>query len=710
VLPQQLKVALLGLGRLGRLSVPNYERIGGVPGLEARYVADSLARAAARADLDAAAVRTALVRLVEPDGARRAPPLPASDLALGLPERDAARLGGALEALEEADILRRRQVGGIDAWQLDHDYLARGILRIEADADRWRVMLARRAAEFADARGSLLARWRALLSTREQVAFLLARLRRRFRYGEHRWFAALSAAPYAAGLLVVGTALGIGYVAVGELAARTAWQAMPGGIAMSPGNRALTNVAEWPSFARRAFVRQLFEDPERAEHAAAWPEPVVRAVVGLDEDRAAEFARRVAAAAAVGKDNDAAVDAAAAMLPLLPASALRTVPEPLAAALAEARARGASLDSAALRALAADRRREVDASRALEPILEELTRGEPVDRVSLAEHQRFLAAMQLVRVGPRLGPEALAAAAERLHAALLAPDRRPSAAGPLLLGYALLARRLPPAGQERAAAALVGWTGAEDDEFRLAAANALQLLAVRMPTGVSSATARALLDGLRTAQGKVLRTRDGYFNLVVLLATSYAAAVPPSAERERAAAAAVVLDEMRAHRGDLWPVAFLADAHALLTLGAGASGGVQRADARATLLEALSTFSTSKRRAAVDAAEQPHTLLREVFLLCGSDGCARLFAAAVVDAAAGRPSDERAALLLELLKLPALAGMTNALLAQLRREDGAAAAGVPEGGLWQIVAWAKARGLDPGKPLDGERLLGALAP
>ncbi len=139
---------------------------------------------------------------------------------------------GALEALEEADILRRRQVGGIDAWQLDHDYLARGILRIEADADRWRVMLARRAAEFADARGSLLARWRALLSTREQVAFLLARLRRRFRYGEHRWFAALSAAPYAAGLLVVGTALGIGYVAVGELAARTAWQAMPGGTAM----------------------------------------------------------------------------------------------------------------------------------------------------------------------------------------------------------------------------------------------------------------------------------------------------------------------------------------------------------------------------------------------------------------------------------------------------------------------------------------------
>jgi hypothetical protein len=97
-------------------------------------------------------------------------------------------------------------------------------------------------------------------------------------------------------------------------------------------------------------------------------------------------------------------------------------------------------------------------------------------------------------------------------------------------------------------------------------------------------------------------------------------------------------------------------------------------------------------------------------LLCGSDGCARLFAAAVIDAAAGRPFDERAALLLELLKLPALAGMTNALLAQLRREDGAAAAGVPEGGLWQIVAWAKARGLDPGKPLDGERLLGALAP
>ena len=51
----------------------------------------------------------------------------------------------------------------------------------------------------------------------------------------------------------------------------------------------------------------------------------------------------------------------------------------------------------------------------------------------------------------------------------------------------------------------------------------------------------------------------------------------------------------------------------------------------------------------------------------------------------------------------------DALLAQLRQEDGAAMAGVPDGGLWQIAAWAKARGLDPGKPLDGERLLGALA-
>ena len=46
---------------------------------------------------------------------------------------------------DEAEVLRRRGSESSPAYQLDHDYLARGMLRVEADADRWRALLARRA-------------------------------------------------------------------------------------------------------------------------------------------------------------------------------------------------------------------------------------------------------------------------------------------------------------------------------------------------------------------------------------------------------------------------------------------------------------------------------------------------------------------------------------------------------------------------------------
>jgi hypothetical protein len=692
VLPQQLKIALLGLGRLGRLSVPNFERVGGVPGLEARYTADSLGRSAARVGLDAAVVRRALVRLVEPDGTRRAPPLPLPELASGLVEGDAAQLAGAFEALEEADILRRRQVGGIDAWQLDHDYLARGILRIEAESDRYRVMLARRGAEFADARGSLLARWRTLLTTREQLAFLLARARRRFRYGEHRWFAALSVVPHATCLAFAGAAIVIGYAAIGEFAAKSAWQAMLTGNTSS-SEAALGNIAEWPSVVRWAFVRQLLEEPDRAQRTATQPQSLVRAIVGLDEDRASELARRVVASTA-GTKKDAAVDLAAAILPLLPASALRAIPDNLATVLVEAQAHGIPLDTAVVRTLATGRQWEADAARTFEKILDELTDDEQADRGSLGAGNHFAAAAELPRVSRRVSPEALANGAERLHEALFAAHKRHSAVGPLALAYTILVRRLPPASQDTATAALADAITTQDPDLG-SFAGALALIAARMPHGVSSITAGRLLDKLRDAQGDVFS--------VYALAVSFAAAVPPSAEQERAAAATFVLNEMKAHVTDtIFVDTLLADAHAALTLSANA-GSAQRAEVRGILGNVIGNSPTGNT-----SAVQPQARLRELFSVCGSNDCARLFASVVIDGAVAKSFDERAMLIIELLKVPALADVTNMLLARLRSEDGATAAGLPDGGLWQIAAWAKARGLDPATPLDAEKLLSAL--
>jgi hypothetical protein len=46
----------------------------------------------------------------------------------------------------------------------------------------------------------------------------------------------------------------------------------------------------------------------------------------------------------------------------------------------------------------------------------------------------------------------------------------------------------------------------------------------------------------------------------------------------------------------------------------------------------------------------------------------------------GRPFDERAASLIELLKMPPLTNMTNTLLERLRREEGADVAAIPTGG------------------------------
>jgi hypothetical protein len=170
----------------------------------------------------------------------------------------------------------------------------------------------------------------------------------------------------------------------------------------------------------------------------------------------------------------------------------------------------------------------------------------------------------------------------------------------------------------------------------------LNLWVGRMAAGISPSATNSLLGKLQDAHGDI--------PLVWFLADGFAVAVPPSAEQERRAAAALVLNELRANLGDIWASTLLADAHAALTLPV-VGARSQRAEVREILLGAIAKMpGSAARRAGATPAEQHQTLAHNFFASCGSNECARLFAAAVLDAAVGRPFDERAASLIELLK------------------------------------------------------------
>jgi hypothetical protein len=665
VLPQQLKVALLGLTRLTPLSALAYDRAGGIEGLEARYIEDALARAAARAGLAAGVVRGAMLRLVDREGVRRGPPLSVEELTHGMTERDAARLPAALEALEETEVLRRRGAEAAAAFQLDHDYLARGLLRAEANADRWKAQLRRRAREFADARGSLRARWRAMLGLREQLAFLAARLLGRFRYGEERGYALLSAAPYAtlallAALLIAGSNTAL-EVAKAEAALATI---APDERSAPFDNIVLAELAKGGLAGRAWFAYRLLADPDDATQtmkAARKAEPIVRAVVGLDEERAVLLADRLLAP--LLSEEDLLHDVAAAVVPQLPARAVARLPPPLPDAAAQAFAEGRPLDQ--------------------HDVLMALGGGHPPEADTFWYDVRT-----------------------RTYASLRASRGRVPAVASLARSYADLASRLPPDARAQIAADLIEEIRAhrEEEQAILVLSLAEAEVARTLPDRLAGPPAGALLDELRAARGVPSR--------VYPLAMALAATVPAAAVDPIAAAGALVMSALRANRRAGTFVAYLAEAHATLTLPL-PSEAEHRAEAVEMVLD-----TGPGDAAAPEPPDLPTDLrlegrswrLRLLFEPCWLSQCFASFAGAVLDAARGRPFAERAGLVIELLKVPASARMrlTEALLARLRAEPGAEAAGVPDGGLWELVAWAEAGGLEPGRPLDPERLLAAL--
>ncbi len=145
VLPVQMKIVLQGLASLGSLTVRDYERAGGVHGLEAAHVERHIASTALYSGLSRVQVRTLLTSLADAETLKTVP-RSTTDLEKAIiagDEKNAARMERAVETtlddLQMKEIIRKRLDPDTrqHVWILDHDYLCRGVLEAERRANRW---------------------------------------------------------------------------------------------------------------------------------------------------------------------------------------------------------------------------------------------------------------------------------------------------------------------------------------------------------------------------------------------------------------------------------------------------------------------------------------------------------------------------------------------------------------------------------------------
>jgi hypothetical protein len=190
VLPAQLKIVLEGLGTLGSLTVREYERSGGLHGLEAAHVQEAITTASRQSRLDKVLVHQVLLRLID----AKTTPQTTRDLASFI-GADVDKTSAALGLLERNDLIRMRADldTKTEAWQLDHDYLCEAVFEVERRWNRWRSTLSQAYESYQNAGRSIWRRWKALLPLRLQVALLVQRIRGSgFRYGKMRGFALVS--------------------------------------------------------------------------------------------------------------------------------------------------------------------------------------------------------------------------------------------------------------------------------------------------------------------------------------------------------------------------------------------------------------------------------------------------------------------------------------------------------------------------------------
>jgi hypothetical protein len=198
ILMQQVRTVMLGLRQLALLTPKHYLAAGGLHGVETLVISRALERAGHRVGGGAEGRRLAATVLGElvlpgrPDQAPKAQRAPLSRLC-GI-VGDASRTVAILGELQHDEVVRPAETLGSDSvWQLDHDYLARAVLKEARNTDRWAIALSEGKAHYEAAAGSWRSRYAALLPFTTLMRLCWERLQNRLKFGRAADYALMSA-------------------------------------------------------------------------------------------------------------------------------------------------------------------------------------------------------------------------------------------------------------------------------------------------------------------------------------------------------------------------------------------------------------------------------------------------------------------------------------------------------------------------------------
>ncbi len=332
LLPIRMRLAFQSLPALNKLTLRAYDGVRGLVGLEATHIGDQTEEAARLSGVPPAALRRILVEMVNRESQKTVVrteeqllvaldewrghhrPAEGQTASQGEPavqtpsreRRESSPLRVSLEFLAKQEITRQRlEAESTDAvWQLDHDYLANGVIELDRRENRWRYLLEDKARRFRDA-GKLVSKFRALLSPWEQINIALQALLRGLRYAPHQRLATYSLVrlalnPWLPLIVSVGIALNWWwtleqardlYIWIGESGpiARAEAQALWDMSQSSPAvRRAVVSTALKPGDAVR-FTRSfgtrtsLFGRRPVFQHSGSRSDSVLHAAVGMDQ-------------------------------------------------------------------------------------------------------------------------------------------------------------------------------------------------------------------------------------------------------------------------------------------------------------------------------------------------------------------------------------------------------------------------------------------
>jgi energy-coupling factor transporter ATP-binding protein EcfA2/Xaa-Pro aminopeptidase len=285
VLPIRLVSIATSLEDLPSLTLAEYERAGGLIGLEARSLEKRIRRAAARVDLSFEQVLPLLVFLVE---RRKTVPRSLKEVSAKLPnfETGTEQASTLLEDLEEERIVRSvsAQQGRDVFWKLYHDYLSEPVEELQRRAGRWQFALDESFDRYQGARG-FVARFRALAPPVLQLRFWWQRWRGRIRFGRatgymRRSLLRLFLNP---GTLVLALAVWLGVREVDRRAGEEARRLLENYTSSTEGTpergRATWRLSSAPKRVKSAFVKETLSSEIEAKIVGK-DSRIVRALAG----------------------------------------------------------------------------------------------------------------------------------------------------------------------------------------------------------------------------------------------------------------------------------------------------------------------------------------------------------------------------------------------------------------------------------------------